>query len=197
MWQHLCRRMFWRMSSTVRGSKRDGTSVHLHYSESLGSQLFSSVALAFRVALYQVAVLNELLECRWLNLKRLFLFFFCSALMDGSQEPRWSTQMFWNQSEESHVRPHAQVILCEPNWGELISQKLSFPWASTGFECVRQKYLLLHCVRLKIHNATFLLKSEQKCVIFSTLPQSVTTSTLCCSWCNYNLQNAKGFGERS
>lgn len=62
-----------------------------------------SLRLPFRVAPYQVAVLNELL----IGSKAQGFLFFFPALMNGSLEPRWSTQMSWEQAESS---------LCGAEW---------------------------------------------------------------------------------
>lgn len=140
-------------------------------SASLLLQLFWSMALAFRVAPYQVAVLNELLKigCKEQG------FFFSPALMNGNLEPRWSTQMSWKQAESSLCGAEWEITcrrarLSDSAW-TLESTAVSWLhsschlFGSTNFERIWWKYLLLH-QSLKLRKATFLLGSEQEFFVF-------------------------------
>lgn len=150
-----------------------------------------SLRLPFRVAPYQVAVLNELLNCRWLDLKRRVFCFFSSPDEWQSGASVVHTDVLGAGRELvvwGRVRNHMSEGTLEWFW-TLESTAVSWLhrgchlFGSTNSEGIWWKYLLLH-QSLKLRKATFLLDSEQAFfgLFFPTLPLLLTTSNLDCSW---------------
>lgn len=164
-----------------------------------------SLRLPFRVAPYQVAVLNELLNCRWLDLKRrVFCFFFQPWWMavwslGGPHRCPGSRQRARcvGQSEKSHVGGHTWVILNpRVNCSELIAQRLSSFWLHKLWGNMVKVSAIAPKFKVEKSNFSPRLRTGVFWFVFfppcpcCSPPQTSTVADVVC-------KNATSFGERN